>query len=95
MFTTTSSFRRIAAIAGATTITCISAITTTYAVQPASAITEPQPQRPCFIVQPHWNVAIDGPAPTCPAPSWQSADPDGGVTRTRIDFGDEYGSAGR
>lgn len=89
MFTTTSSFRRIAAIAGATTITCITAITTTYAA-PAPATN--QPERPCFISQPRWNTAIDGPAPTCPTPTWQSAAPAGGGTHNRIDFGDEYGS---
>ena len=96
MFTTTSC-RRIAAIAGATTITCISAITTTYAIQPASATIQPQPQpeRPCFIIQPRWNTAIDGPPPTCPTPSWQSARPSGTDTRGRIEFADEYGSAGR
>ncbi|PKH37353.1 hypothetical protein SAMN05192575_101316 [Nocardioides alpinus] len=88
---TTSSFRRIAAIAGATTITCITAITTTYAAPPAPAIIEPAPatERPCFIAQPRWNTA-EGPAPTCPTPAWQSADPAGGSTRNRIDFGDEY-----
>jgi hypothetical protein len=26
------------------------------------------PTRPCFMVRPHWNVALDGPQPTCPAP---------------------------
>ena len=88
---TTASFRRIAAIAGATTITTISAITTTYAAQPASVITEPQPQRQCFIAQPRWNTAIDGPVPTCSTPSRQSAGPAGEITRNRMDFGDEYG----
>ena len=86
----TSSFRRIAAIAGATTIACISAITTTSAAQPAPA---EEPERPCFIIQPRWNTAIDGPAPTCPTPSWQSATPAGTETRNRVAFGDEYGSA--
>lgn len=97
MNTTTSSFRRIAAIAGATTVTCISAITTTYAIQPASATTEPapEPERQCFIVQPRWNTAIDGPVPTCPTPWSQSASPSGVDTRGRIDFGDEYGPVGR
>lgn len=70
MFTTTS-FRRIAAIAGATTITTISAITTTYAAEPASVIAD-QPQRQCFIAQPRWNTAIDGPVPTCPT-SWRQS----------------------
>ena len=87
--TTTSSFRRIAAIAGAATIACISATTTTYAAQPAPAH---ESERPCFIIQPRWNIAIDGPAPTCPTPSSQSAGPDGAEIRNRIAFGDEHGS---
>ncbi len=94
MKTTTSSLRRIAAIAGATTITTISAITTTYAIQPASATTQPQPQpeRPCFIIQARWNTAIDGPPPTCPTPTWQRAEersssPTGSVRRGDHDFG--------
>ena len=86
--TTTTSFRRIAAIACATTITSITAFTTTYAAPPAPATDEPE--RPCFITQPRWNTAIDGPAPTCPTPSWQSAGPTGAGTRNRIEFGDEY-----
>jgi hypothetical protein len=24
--------------------------------------------RPCFMVQAHWNVALDGPQPLCPGP---------------------------
>lgn len=24
--------------------------------------------RPCFMVRAHWNVALDGPQPTCPVP---------------------------
>lgn len=24
--------------------------------------------RPCFMVRAHWNVALDGPQPMCPAP---------------------------
>ena len=87
MFTTTSSYRRIAAIAGATTITFICAITTTYAAPSAPA---QEPDRPCFIVQPRWNTAFDGPAPTCPTPTRQAADPAGADTRNRIDFDDEY-----
>jgi hypothetical protein len=87
MNTTTSSFRRIAAIAGATTITSITAITTTYAAQPAPAIDKPE--RQCFIAQPRWNTAIDGPAPTCATP-WHAASPAGAGTRNRIDFDDEY-----
>jgi hypothetical protein len=66
MSTTTTSFRRITAIAAATTF---AAIATTFAAQSAPA-TEPDPERPCFIAQPRWNDAF-GPAPTCPTPTWQ------------------------
>ncbi len=90
---TTSSFRRIAAIAGATTITCITAITTTSAAQPAPATDEPE--RPCFITQPRWNTAIDGPAPTCPTPRGSRRAPPAPSTRNRIDFGDEYAAPPR
>jgi hypothetical protein len=64
--TTTTSFRRITAIAAATSF---AAIATTFAAQPAPAA-EPDPERPCFISQPRWNDAF-GPAPTCPTPTWQ------------------------
>jgi hypothetical protein len=30
--------------------------------------TETPNSRPCFMVRAHWNVALDGPQPTCPAP---------------------------
>jgi hypothetical protein len=66
---TTTSFRRTAAIAAATSF---AAIATTFAAQPAQAA-EPDPERPCFIAQPRWNEALDGPAPTCPRPTWQPA----------------------
>lgn len=92
MNTNTARWFRAAAIAGATTITAITAITTTYAAQPAPATEDPE--RPCFIIQPRWNTAIDGPPPTCPTPIWQQADPAGADTRNRIDFGDEYGERG-
>jgi hypothetical protein len=67
MSTTATSFRRTTAIAAATSF---AAIATTFAAQPAPAA-EPDPERPCFIAQPRWNEAIDGPAPTCPTPTWQ------------------------
>lgn len=91
----TRSFRRTAAITAASAIT---AITTTIAVQPATA-TEPPSDRPCFIAQPRWNTAIDGPPPTCPIPSWQRVtesragtepQPAGSGTSNRMDFGDEF-----
>lgn len=82
MNTNTAPVRRFAAIVGATAITAI----TTVTAQPASAIQEPGSERPCFIVQPRWNTAIDGPPPTCPTPSWQQA--------TAFDWGTPGSSAG-
>jgi hypothetical protein len=69
MNTIATSFRRITAIAAATSF---AAITTTFAAQPAPAA-EPDSERPCFIAQPRWNDAFGGPAPTCPTPTWQRA----------------------
>ena len=69
MNTIATSFRRITAIAAATSF---AAITTTFAAQPAPAA-EPDSERPCFIAQPRWNDAFGGPAPTCPTPTWQQA----------------------
>lgn len=90
----TGSFRRFAAI---TASTAIVAITTTIAVHPAAATAEPPSARPCFIVQPRWNTAIDGPPPSCPVPTWQRTtetrtepQPAGSGTSNRMDFGDEY-----
>lgn len=37
----------------------------------ASGAAPADPERPCFIVQPRWNDAFGGPAPTCPTPAWQ------------------------
>jgi hypothetical protein len=61
---------RIARTAAFAVAASITAVTTTVAVPPTTA-SAPGPERPCFIVQPRWNTAIDGPAPTCPTPSWQ------------------------
>ena len=42
--------------------------------------------RPCFMVRPRWNVALDGPRPTCGEPSWPR-DPDpGGVPRAGLSY---------
>ncbi len=49
----------------------IAAVTTTFVAAPTTASPDPGQERPCFIVQARWNAAIDGPAPTCPTPSWQ------------------------
>ena len=62
---TRSRIARSAAIAvTASTI----AVTTTVATQ-ATANPAPESERPCFIVQPRWNTAVDGPAPTCATPA--------------------------
>ena len=34
----------------------------------AASADEAPNSRPCFMVRAHWNVALDGPQPTCPAP---------------------------
>jgi hypothetical protein len=73
MNTTAISFRRVTAIAAATSF---AAVITTVAAQPAPASPAPEPERPCFIVQPRWNTAIDGPVPTCATP-WRQAAGDG------------------
>lgn len=57
----TTTARRTAALAALT----IAATITTVAA-PTKAIDDPPTDRPCFITQPRWNVALDGPAPTCP-----------------------------
>ena len=64
-------FRRRSAVIGA-----VAAIVTTTAFAPtasSAADTDQGPaDRPCFMVQSHWNTAYDGPQPTCPTPSWQT-----------------------
>ena len=96
MSTPTRSFRIMAAM------TAAAAVTTTFAVQSATATAEPPSDRPCFIAQPRWNTAIDGPPPTCPVPTWQrlsayhagtDTQSAGSGTSNRMDFDDEY--AGR
>jgi len=64
---TRSRIARTAAFAVAASIT---AVTTTVVAAPTTA-SAPGQERPCFIIQPRWSTAIDGPAPTCPTPSWQ------------------------
>ena len=73
-------FRRRCAIAGAA-----AAITITTAFAPDQGSTAAAPgrtvtnDRPCFMIQAHWNTAYDGPQPTCPTPAWQMADPADGA----------------
>jgi hypothetical protein len=57
--------RRTAACAGTVTIVVTTIVITTVAAPSASAFREPLDERPCFIVQPRWNTAIDGPPPGC------------------------------
>ena len=64
--TTTTSLRRSAAFLAVTGL----ALTTAAVGSPATAHEEqPTRDRPCFIVQPRWNTALDGPAPTCAIPT--------------------------
>jgi hypothetical protein len=81
--------RRTAAFAG-TAATITIAVTTTVATQPAGATQEPATETPCFIVQPRWNTAIDGPPPTCTSHARQQpASPSGAWSAPRpgVDFG--------
>jgi hypothetical protein len=62
--TTMNTYRRVAAITAATACAAFTAV-----ASPASgAAASTDRERPCFIVQAHWNTAFDGPAPTCPVP---------------------------
>ena len=53
----------------------LAAVTTLF-VLPVSSVTaaptspagSTSVERPCFIVQPHWNTALDGPQPVCTTP---------------------------
>lgn len=92
MNTIATSFRRITAIAAATSV---AVITTTFAAQPAPAAvpdSEPHSERPCFIAQPRWNDAFGGPAPMCPTPTWRRVTADeptsSAWTTPRSGFGD-------
>ena len=68
--TTRTRIARAAVIAAAASTI---AVTTTVAATPSSATRAPGSERPCFIVQPRWNGAIDGPAPTCATSTWDQA----------------------
>ena len=35
---------------------------------PATGSSASPADRPCFMVRPHWNSALDGPQPVCPLP---------------------------
>lgn len=64
----TTPFRSIGTIAGAAAI----AITATFAGSTAPANAgqhDTAEDRPCFMIQSHWNNA-EGPQPTCPTPMW-------------------------
>lgn len=70
---TSRHIRRRSAVVGAA-----AAITMTTAFAPiasSAADTDEGPaDRPCFMVQSHWNTAYDGPQPTCPTPTWRMQD---------------------
>jgi hypothetical protein len=74
--TTCSTTRRLTgatALVGTMTATALLGFSS-----PGSALapgTSQQPERQCFIEQPHWNVALDGPVPRCPVAT--STTPDG------------------
>lgn len=66
----TNTRTRIARTAAFAVAASITAVTTT-AVAPPTTASAPAEERPCFIVQPRWNTAVDGPVPTCATPTWQ------------------------
>ena len=68
----TTTRTRIARTTACAVAASITAVTTTVVAPPTTA-SAPTQDRPCFIVQPRWNVAIDGPAPTCPIPPGQQS----------------------
>jgi hypothetical protein len=64
-----NTYRRSAAVAAIAAFAAFAAI-----ASPASGATaQTDRERPCFIVQARWNTAFDGPAPTCPTPTWQAS----------------------
>ena len=85
----TKHFRSRGAVVGVAT-----AIITTTAFAPtassAAGTDEGPADRPCFMVQSHWNTAYDGPQPTCPTPTWQTgaAASDTGAARSGAGAGD-------
>ena len=70
--------RRTAAIAASAAFAASAAIAAPAA---SGATTSTDHARPCFIVQAHWNTAFDGPAPTCPTPTWQAGSYSAGWAR--------------
>jgi len=75
MYTNTSSIStkprltqltRLTAIAGSAAIAALLG-SPSFGVAPASDTYTPF-EHQCFIEQPHWNVALDGPVPRCPGP---------------------------
>ena len=51
------------------TSTCLAAVAVVALAGSAHADGSETPDsRPCFMVRAHWNVALDGPQPLCPAP---------------------------
>ncbi len=63
-FVSGSHNRRLSVTAAAAALSAIAAVTVMPAAGQAAA--DSARQRPCFIIQPHWNTALDGPQPVCP-----------------------------
>jgi hypothetical protein len=59
-------FRRRCSVIGAATIITITTAFVPATTSAATADRDGAKNRPCFMVQSHWNTAYDGPQPTCP-----------------------------
>ncbi len=59
-------FRRRCSVIGAATIITITTAFAPAASSAAAAGKDGPKDRPCFMIQSHWNTAYDGPQPTCP-----------------------------
>lgn len=61
-----STHRRAAAVAACAAFAASAVIAAPASGAASGAPAPADKERPCFIVQAHWNNAFGGPAPTCP-----------------------------
>lgn len=62
--------RAAVVVAAIATLAAPPTSSTASATSPAETADGSGYARPCFIVQSRWNVALDGPQPTCETPVW-------------------------
>ena len=60
-----NTYRRTAVVAASAAFAASAAIAAPASGATASTTAPADRERPCFIVQAHWNTAFGGPAPTC------------------------------